>query len=212
MTETLPIPETRKESLEYHSHTSNQSPSEVVTTTFPLTSTGQEHPDQAGHQGRQPLPELPLGYNGEHAGEVMAETSYGRDFQLLSSTSRFSGCTPWNRVLQTVAELIHTRPAVPRPSRSDVTGLCKHNCMPESCQVCSGVGACREEEIPNPQLVPNPPLTNCPPAQSPRACPAQKPKAMDSKPLPDSVFWNRNPGLTLGWEGPSKVESSCSFI
>lgn len=162
MTETLPIPETRKESLEYHSHTSNQSPSEVVTTTFPLTSTGQEHPDQAGHQGRQPLPELPLGYNGGHAGEEMAEISYGRDFQLLSSTSRFSGCTPWNRVLQTMAELIHTRPAVPRPSRSDVTGLCKHNCMPESCQVCSGVGACREEEIPNPQLVPNPPPPQLP--------------------------------------------------
>lgn len=158
VTETLPVPETRKESLKYHSLTNNQSPSEVVTTTFPLTSTGQEHPDQAGHQGSQPLPELFLGHNREHAGEVMAEINYGSDFQLLSSTSRFSGCTPWNRVLQTVAELIHTRPAVPRPSQSAVTGLCKRNRTPESWQVCSGVDACREEEIPNSQLVPNPPF------------------------------------------------------
>lgn len=189
----------------------NRSPSEVVTTTFLLTSTGQEHPDQAGHQGTQPLPELSLGHNRGHAGEVMAEIIYGRDFQLLSSTSGFSECMPWNTALQTVAELIHTCPAVRRPSRSDVTGLCKHNHMPESWQVCSGVGGYGEEEIPNPQLVLNP-RPQLPSSSVTKACPSQEPKAMGSKPVPDSVLWSRNPGLNLGWEEPSKVESSCSFI
>lgn len=68
---------------------------------------------------------MSLGHNRGHAGEVMAEISYGTDFQLLSSTSGFSECTPWNRALQTVTELTHTRPAVPTPSWNDVTGLCK---------------------------------------------------------------------------------------
>lgn len=56
---------------------------------------------------------------------MMTEISYCRDFQLVPSTSGFSACMPLKRVPQTLAELTHTQPAVPRPSQSDVTGLCK---------------------------------------------------------------------------------------
>lgn len=65
-------------------------------------------------------------------------------------------------------------------------------------------------KVPQPSPDAEPPLPHYSPAHSPRASkPAQVPKAMGSKPLPDSVFWSRNPGLELGWEGSSKVESPC---
>lgn len=108
-----------------------------------------------------------------------------------------------NRVLQTMAEPTHTHPSVPRQSRTPELSLvppallkqqnlewkCSKdgNQVPESWQLC----------FPNPHLMlSHSSPTALQPIRLPRAStPAQEPKAMGSKPLPDSVFWSRSPRL-----------------